>query len=157
MECWSFFLCFMSQTDNLDILINSRVFSPLVPVKSMEVPAPKVTFLFTTSTLPWPSCWSLLCRGVLSGNPVPLTPARLFMLITRAASSPLTLLFCYCDHPVSSCPLFCCCYVCGKMAPERWTTSAPPRAPALLCCPSCSAFTAYTAARRNLFLRTMLR
>ncbi len=46
----------------------------LKPVTYMEVPAPKATFLFRTSTWPWPSCWSWLYRGALSGNMIPFIP-----------------------------------------------------------------------------------
>lgn len=69
----------------------------------------------------------------------------------------LTALFVFVSFPVSCC-LLCCYYcACGKVAPERWTTSAPPREPAPLCCPSCSAFRTYRAARRSPFLKRKLR
>lgn len=56
---------------------NLHVLSFLGSVMYMEVPAPKATFLFRTSTWPWPSCWSWLYRGALSGNQIPLIPADL--------------------------------------------------------------------------------
>lgn len=60
-------------------------------------------------------------------------------------------------RPVSCCLLFCCCCAFGKVAPGRWTTNAPRKEPAPLCCPSCSAFRTYTAARRSPLLKRKLR
>lgn len=49
------------------IFCDSHVSSSLGSVTYMEVPAPKATFLSRTSTWPWPSSWSWLYRGALSG------------------------------------------------------------------------------------------
>lgn len=79
-------------------------------------------------------------------TPNPLCP-HLF------STSFFTIVVCPFICPVSWCRLFFCCCAFGNVAPARWTTNAPPREPAPPCCPFCSAFRTYTAARRSPLLK----
>lgn len=117
-------------------------------VMCTEVPPPRATFRSRTSTWLWPSCWSWPCRGGLSGWLHMCTSAHNASL-HHTATHKLQPHLCRCLSPVSCCRQSCCCSVCGRAAPGRWTTSAPPRELAPRCCRSCSASRTYMAPRRR--------
>lgn len=95
----------------------------------MEVPAPKATFLSRTSTWPWPSCWSWLYRGALSGNQILIIYADLPMLISSCSWNAMIFSRCLSSQLLSAVLLLLRLWESGtrEMDNERSTqgTSAP--------------------------------